>query len=63
MGAVPVAAMLKVADSPAVIFTLAGCVEMVGATDVLGGGCPLPVPLRATEIGQPFNRLNSRVPE
>jgi hypothetical protein len=36
MGAVPVAAMLKVADCPAVIFTLAGCVEIAGATDVLG---------------------------
>ena len=49
MGAVPVAATLKVAFCPALIFALAGCAEIAGATAGVGG-VPLPVPLRAMEI-------------
>jgi hypothetical protein len=61
IGAVPVAATLNVAVCPTVTFALAGCDEMVGAT---GPVVELwPVPLRATEIIDPFDRLNSRVPE
>jgi hypothetical protein len=63
MGAVPVAAMLKVADCPAVIFTLAGCVEIVGATGEFGGVWPLPVPLSKTEIAEPSALSNSRLPK
>lgn len=63
MGDVPVAAMLNVAVCPAVIFALAGCVEIAGAIAVLVVVGPLPVPLRATEISEPLDRLNSRVPE
>lgn len=62
MGAVPVAATLNVAVCPAVIFALAGCEEMVGAT-ALGAVEAVPVPLRATEIVQPLDRVNITAPE
>src|SRR5579862_6775946 len=61
MGAVPVAATLKVADCPAVIFALAGCEEIVGATAELPDVEPLP--LRAIENVEPLDRVNCRVPE
>ena len=51
---------MKVAVCPAVIFALAGCDEIVGATadDEL-----LPVPLKAIENVEPLDRVNSSVPE
>ncbi len=60
MGAVPVDATLNVAVWPAVIVTLPGCVVIVGATAVLA---EVPVPLSATENVEPFERVNSKVPE
>ena len=62
MGAVPVAATLNVAVCPAVIFALAGCEEIVGATGPVDVW-PVPVPLRATEIVERLARVNSKVPE
>jgi hypothetical protein len=61
MGAVPVAATLNVAVCPATIFALAGCDEIVGAIGPVVE--PVPVPLRAIEIVEPLDRLNSREPE
>jgi len=63
IGAVPVAATLKVAAWPTVIFALAGCEKIVGATGVLVEPWPVPVPLRATEIVERLARVNSRAPE
>jgi hypothetical protein len=60
IGAVPVAATLKVAVWPAVIFALAGCEVMAGATDVL---LEVPVPLSETHILWPFPRIICSVPE
>ena len=54
MGAVPVAATLKVAVWPAVIVALAGCEEIAGATAVLV--VPVPVPFSAIEIFAPKAR-------
>ena len=62
IGAVPVAATLNVAVCPAAIFALAGCVEIVGAT-ALGDVDPLPVPLSATEVVEPLERMKISVPE
>ena len=64
MGAVPVAATLKVAAWPARIFTLAGCDEMAGAITDGGGGVVLavPVPLRATATVMPLDRTNCKLP-
>jgi len=60
MGAVPVAAILNVAVCPAVIFALAGCDEIDGATALVD---VVPVPFRETEIVHPLDRVNTRAPE
>jgi hypothetical protein len=62
MGAVPVAAILNVAVCPAVIFALAGCDEIVGATAPVDVG-PVPVPVRETAIVEPLERVISNAPE
>jgi len=62
MGVVPVAATLNVAVWPALIFALAGCDEIVGATGLVDVW-PVPVPLRATEILERLVRVNSKAPE
>jgi hypothetical protein len=61
IGAVPVAATLKVAVCPTTIFALAGCEEIVGATGPVVE--LVPVPLRAIEFVEPLDLLNSREPE
>ncbi len=63
IGAVPVAATLNVAVCPAVIFALAGCDEIAGATAVGVVVWPVPVPLKAIEKVEPLDRVNFRVPE
>lgn len=61
IGAVPVAATLNVAVCPTTTFALAGCDEILGAT---GPDVELvPVPLRATKVVEPVDRLNSSEPE
>lgn len=62
IGAVPVAATLNVAVCPTVTFALAGCDEILGATGPDVEPWPVPVPLRATEVVEPLDRLNSRAP-
>jgi hypothetical protein len=59
IGAVPVAATLNVAVWPEVIFALAGCEVMAGATDAL---LEIPVPLSETKTLRPFPRVISSVP-
>ena len=51
----------NVAVCPAMIFTLAGCDVIAGATGAVVGD--IPIPLNATEVIQPFDRLNSNVAE
>jgi hypothetical protein len=70
IGEVPVAATLNVAALPATMLTLAGCVEIAGATTVGGGGggggggvTALPVPLSATANSLPVVSSNTSLPE
>jgi hypothetical protein len=60
IGAVPEAVTLNVAVWPATIFTLAGCEEIVGATGSFVEDTP--VPFKATEMIEPVDRVNSKVP-